>query len=144
MKKVLIALMMLLLSCTAVNARTEYTITSVACSINDSPWSDWCAMNCLFVMDQENKQVRIYSDVDYSTYTNKFSINSYNTQVIDYGNVYTSYGTNNQGCHFRQETIKGNDKNGLNCTMYFMIFDDGDLMFIISYKDIKYKYMLQR
>ena len=144
MKKVLIALMLLLLSCTAVNARTEYTATSVACSIKDSPWSDWCSMNCLFVMDQDNKQIRIYSDVDYSTYTNKFSINSYGTQTIDYGDIYTTYGTNNQGCHFRKETIKGNDKNGINCVMYFMIFDDGDLMFTINYSDIKYKYMLKR
>lgn len=143
MKKVLIALM-LLLSCTIVNAKTEYTATSVACSINGTQWSDWLPMSCLFVLDQDNKQVRIYSDIDYSTATNTFSVNDTKMQIIDYGDVVTTYGKNAKGYSFRKETIKGRDSYGAICTMYFFIFNDGDLMFNISYHDIQYKYMLKR
>ena len=143
MKKVVFIMLMLLCTIT-MSARTVYTATSVSCSIGDAPWSDWCKMNCSLVLNQENKQVIIYSDIDYSTSSNTFSVNYYKNQVIDYGSVYTSYGTNNQGCHYRSEYIKGNDQDGRNCSMNFLIFDDGDLMFYIEYNNIKYKYMLQR
>ena len=143
MKKVLFTLMLFLFAFTA-NARTEYTATSVACSISDTQWSDWLPMSCLFVLDQDNKQVRIYSDIDYSTATNTFSVNDTKMQIIDYGDVITTYGTNAEGYSFRKETIKGRDSYGAICTMYFFIFNDGDLMFNISYHDIKYKYMLKR
>ena len=143
MKKVLFTLMLFLFAFTA-NARTEYTATSVACSINGTQWSDWLPMSCLFVLDQDNKQVRIYSDIDYSTTTNMFSVNDTKMQIIDYGDVITTYGKNAEGYSFRKETIKGRDSYGAICTMYFFIFNDGDLMFNISYHDIKYKYMLKR
>ena len=143
MKKVLFTLMLFLFAFTA-NARTEYTATSVACSINGTQWSDWLPMSCLFVLDQDNKQVRIYSDIDYSTATNIFSVNDTKMQIIDYGDVVTTYGKNAEGYSFRKETIKGRDSYGAICTMYFFIFNDGDLMFNISYHDIQYKYMLKR
>lgn len=143
MKKVLFTLMLFLSAFTA-NARTEYTATSVACSISGTQWSDWLPMSCLFVLDQENKQVRIYSDIDYSTATNTFSVNDTKMQIINYGDVITTYGTNAEGYSFRKETIKGRDSYGAICTMYFFIFNDGDLMFNISYHDIQYKYMLKR
>lgn len=144
MKKFLLTLTIVLLSATSSIATTLYTATSVACSIKDSNWSDWSNLGCLFVMDQDAKQIRIYSDISYSTYTNKFSIDKTTMQIIDYGAVETSYGVNSLGYSFRLETIPGNDKNGVNCVLYFYIFDDGDLMFLIKYSDISYKYMLKR
>ena len=135
---------MMVLSFTMVHATSYYTATSVACSINNAPWSDWYNVGCLFVIDQPEKQVRIYSDISYSTYTNRFSIDTGHTQIIDYGTTYTSYGTNGQGCSYRLETIKGNDSNYNNCTCLFYVFNDGDLMFLIQYADITYKYMLRR
>ena len=143
MKKFLVVFMMLF-SVIGIKASSFYTATSVACSINNAPWSDWCGLNCLFVIDQEQKQIRVYSDISYSTYTNKFSINSGSTQIIDYGTAVTTYGTNGQGYSYRLETLRGNDSNCSNCTMFFYVFNDGDLMFVIRYADVSYKYMLSR
>ena len=144
MKKLLIVLM-LTLSATFANAATlYYNATDIACSINGSPCSDWYTVNCFFVINQNTRQVIIDSDISYNQSTNTFCIDRKSRQIIDYGTAETSYGTNSQGYGYRLEEMQGNDIHGHNCILHFFVFNDGDLMFIITYNDVSYKYMLTR
>jgi hypothetical protein len=145
MRKLFLTLLIGIFSVITSQAETlYYNVTSIACSINNAPWSDWYRMNCLFVINQDSRQIIVESDVVYNKSTNLFNIDRSEKQFITYGNVITSYGTNSEGFSYRMETITGYDKNGTRCNMEFLIFDDGDKMFIIEYNDIKYKYMLNR
>ena len=142
MKKVLISFV-LLLSCIAAHA-VAYTATSISCSVNNAPWSDWAKMSCPVILDGDNSQLRIYSDVDYYVATNTYSVNYSRTQVLTTMSHTEDSGVNNQGVHYREWCVTCLDKNSTKCYCTFLLYDDGDIMLLVSYGDIRYKYMLKQ
>ena len=139
MKKLL--LLLAIFCSIGINAKTDCRATSVACSINQSEWSDWCDLNCLVSFVPETEQIIIYSDINYTNRT--FSINNKVSQILDYTNITTTSGINNQGASYTMKTLNCTDRFNSNCTAMLLIFNDGNFMLIIQYNNITYKYMLQ-
>ena len=86
-------------------------------------------------------QIIIYSDINYTNRT--FSINNKVSQILDYTNITTTSGINNQGVSYTMKTLNCTDRFNSNCTAMLLIFNDGNFMLIIQYSNITYKYMLQ-
>ena len=134
-------MLLLILSITTASAKQSATITNVACSINQSTWSDWYRMDCPCYIDTDAKEIVIFSDINY--YGNKFSIDNNGMQDIYYCGESFSQGINTDGYHYKMMEAAAIDKENQRCTIQVLCFTDGDVMLIIEYKDITYKYMLK-
>ena len=141
MKKVLISFVMLL-SCIVASA-TSYTATSVSCSVKNAPWSDWASMNCQVVINTNPEQLIIFSDVDYSTTLNTYQVVYTRYQILNITASADISGVNPEGISYKGCSIIGYDANGTKCKAAIFSYSDGDLMLLIYYGDIKYKYMLK-
>ena len=143
MKKILFVLIILFTCLNVIKASDYYTTTNVSCSINDAPWSKWIPLRSTLVIDRDRCQITIYSDIDYSSYSNEFNINYNSIQIIDYEYLNSTMESNSYGQTYRLELLNGNDKHGINCTVRLLVYTNGRQMFVISYKDVQYRYLFK-
>lgn len=122
------------------SAQTNLKTMSVACNINDAGFSQWYSVSSVVSISGNN--ITISSDISFSTSTNTFSIDQTKYQTFICNSFEEGTSLNGQGIGYKYLKLKATDKDGMRCTVTLMYFDDGDMMMLVAYNNVKYKYML--